>query len=68
MIEMRKKSKDIYILFDRNVDFSFVVIFQLDMMNGEYNDGQLSDTYLDNIIKQLEISDGSQATACVRYV
>ncbi|CAF0753822.1 unnamed protein product [Adineta ricciae] len=38
------------------------------MMNGEYNDGQLSDTYLDNIIKQLEISDGSQATACVRSV
>jgi hypothetical protein len=38
------------------------------MMNGEHVDGQLSDTYLDNIIKQLEISDGSQATSCVRYV
>ncbi len=37
------------------------------MMNGEHNDGQLSDTYLDNIIKQLEISDGSQQTSCVRY-
>ncbi|UJR27102.1 hypothetical protein I4U23_008402 [Adineta vaga] len=37
-------------------------------MNGEHSDGQLSDTYLDNIIKQLEISDGSQATACVRSV
>jgi hypothetical protein len=36
-------------------------------MNGEHNDGQLSDTYLDNIIKQLEISDGSQQTSCVRY-
>ncbi|CAF3177319.1 unnamed protein product [Rotaria socialis] len=38
------------------------------MMNGEHNDGQVSDTYLDNIIKQLEISDGSQATSCVRSV
>ncbi|CAF4661223.1 unnamed protein product, partial [Rotaria magnacalcarata] len=35
---------------------------------GEHNDGQVSDTYLDNIIKQLEISDGSQATSCVRSV
>ncbi|CAF3446362.1 unnamed protein product [Rotaria sp. Silwood1] len=38
------------------------------MMNGEPNDGQVSDTYIDNIIKQLEISDGSQATSCVRSV
>ncbi len=45
-----------------------VLIFILTMMNGEHNDGQLSDTYLDNIIKQLEISDGSQQTSCVRYV
>ncbi|CAF2435145.1 unnamed protein product [Rotaria sp. Silwood2] len=37
-------------------------------MNGEQNDGQVSDTYLDNIIKQLEISDGSQATSSVRSV
>ncbi|CAF0914172.1 unnamed protein product [Adineta steineri] len=37
-------------------------------MNGEHSDGQLSDTYLDNIIKQLEISDGSQSTSCVRSV
>lgn len=54
--------------------FLFVVISVLsylkerrNMMNGEH-DGQVSDTYLDNIIKQLEISDGSQQTSCVRYV
>ena len=38
------------------------------MMNGETtNDSQMSNTYLDNVIKQLEISDGSQATSCVRF-
>lgn len=38
-------------------------------MNGETtNDSQMSNTYLDNVIKQLEISDGSQATSCVRSV
>lgn len=70
MIEMKDIS------YDSNADF-FCGYFRLliflfktrsNMMNGEHNDGQLSDTYIDNIIKQLEISDGSQATSCVRYI
>ena len=44
----------------------FCGYFRRKMINGEHNDGQVSDTYLDNIIKQLEISDGSQQTSCVR--
>ncbi len=50
------------------IEMSIILGYFRDMMNGEHNDGQLSDTYLDNIIKQLEISDGSQQTSCVRYV
>jgi len=48
----------------------FVIKYQrrITMLNGEHSDGPVSDTYLDNVIKQLEISDGSQQTSCVRYV
>lgn len=46
----------------------FYGYFRETMINGENTDPQLSNTYLDNIIKQLEISDGSQATSSVRYV
>ena len=66
--ENQKKHK--FIPFDSNVDF-LLWLFQFHlctkkMLNGESNDPQLSNTYLDNIIKQLEISDGSQATSSVR--
>lgn len=70
MIEMKK---DIFSLIAMSIisllcSWLFQVAFFLRpiMINGEHNDGQVSDTYLDNIIKQLEISDGSQQTSCVR--
>jgi hypothetical protein len=55
-------------MIEMSIFFLFFVVISAfeQMMNGEHNDGQLSDTYLDNIIKQLEISDGSQQTSCVR--
>lgn len=72
-LEMKTKTyKGSLLLSDSNVeDFSYSLLwlFQIKsiiMINGEHIDGQVSDTYLDNIIKQLEISDGSQQTTCVR--
>ena len=72
-LEMKKKKhKGSLLLSDSNVeDFSYSLLwlFQIEliiMINGEHTEGQVSDTYLDNIIKQLEISDGSQQTTCVR--
>ena len=69
--DRKKKSRRDFVFFDLIVmliifDGSFS--FPMQMINGETNDSQFSNIYLENIIEQLEISDGLQATSCVRSV